>query len=424
MDNSESLGNTKLVATMSLALGVMSFDQGSVGYLLPFIKPDLGLTITEFGTIASTYWATFAIASYVIAILAAARGATKSYLIGALILFGVCACLSGFVRSTGSLLVARAAMGLCGGALLTLGQSILALGSQPNKVATNMGLVGALGGSLEGLIIAPVILVQIASIYSWRLGYFAIAIPAWLAAILVFHFVPEVSDRATVSPSAQIEIDSFLRSTVGILRNPAVLLCVPLCGLYVAYLGLGSAFLPIYLVEVRGLSPTHMSWMIVTLGLSSILFSIALPAISNRLGRKPVLLIASAASLLAPLAALFYNGSTIVLGLLFFFGWSMSGIGTFSMGIIPAETVPSEVLTRAVGLVIAIGILLGGLVGPLIAGWSADQWGMRAPLFVQATCAALSAVVALALRETAPDRVASPRGLQEAVASPARSSIE
>lgn len=404
MKISEPIGNGRLVATLALAMGVMSFDQGSVGYMLPFIKPDLGLSNVEVGVIASIYWVTFAIASYAVGILATRRSAVQHFLVGALALFGLCGCATAWVGGSGELLFARAAMGLLAGALLTLGQSVLGLVSRPDKLSTNMGLVTGFGGSLAGLVAAPVAFVQIASSFGWRTGYFAIALPAWLAAILVSRIGTGPDAGASAPSLSPSQGRSLLASIRVMMSHRNIPLCAVLCSLYVAYLGLGFTFIPIFLVSARGFSPAQMSWMIVVLGLSSILFSIALPAISNRVGRKPVLLVASAASLLTPLAACFYTGPTLILGLLFFLGWPMTGLGTFSMGIIPAESVRSDALTRALGLVIATGVLVGGLAGPAIAGWGADHWGPRAPLFVQAACAALSAAMALGLAETAPRR--------------------
>jgi predicted MFS family arabinose efflux permease len=416
MGKSNSSGNAKLVATIALAMGVMSFDQGSVGYLLPFIKPDLRLSDTEIGAIASTYWVTFAIASYAIGILASARGVAKRYLIAMLILFGLCAFLSGFVKDSGSLLFARAAMGTLAGALLTLGQSVLGLSSPPDKVGTNMGLVTGLGGSLSGLVVAPVVLVHIATAFGWRAGYFAITLPAWLAALLVFLNIPKFGGRDTKAIAVGNKAAGIVSGLREVVRHRNIVLCTLLCSLYVAYLGLGLTFLPIYFVSVRGFSPTQMSALIVVLGLSSILFAIALPVISNRFGRKPILAVACITSVLAPLAAYYFEGPAIILAALLFLGWSMSGTGTFSMGIIPSETVSGDVLSRALGSVIAFGVLLGGLAGPTIAGWSADRWGGGAPLLVQAACAAIAGLTAMALHETAPQVLARHRAGGQALA--------
>lgn len=45
------------------------------------------------------------------------------------------------------------------------------------------------------------------------------------------------------------------------------------------------------------------------------------------------------------------------------------------------------------------GVMVGGLLGPSVAGWSADQWGLKSTMYIQAGCAALAALVAIGLHE-------------------------
>ena len=119
------------------------------------------------------------------------------------------------------------------------------------------------------------------------------------------------------------------------------------------------------------------------------------------------MVVESGSGAFASVGASYFERSAQVLAIPFFPGLSTSGIGIFLMGIISAETVQGKAQFRALRMVIATGVLVGGLTGPLIAGWSADRWGIGASLLVQAACAALAAFAAMALRETAPRRVAA-----------------
>ena len=405
MAGSGEPSNATLVATLAFSMGVMSLDQGSVGYLLPFIQPELRLSNTEVGLIASIYWVAFAVASYVTGNIADSRNDAKSYLVGALLAFGVGAIFSFFVRDLQTLMVARAMMGVIAGVIFTLGQSLLGMLSPPNRLSTNMGLVTAVGGSLSILIIAPAVLVQTASTFGWRAGYLALVLPALIAAGLIRRNILSFGhNESGVIQKQGTGSRSLFREMVELFRHRNIVVCAVLSSLCVAYISLAFTFLPTYFVAARRVSLSQMSAWMAVLGLSSILFAASLPPISDRVGRKPVLIVAFGSSILAPLAARYFDGPPPVLAVLLFLGWSMSGTGSFPMGIIPAETVQGKTLTRAVGLVIAIGVLFGGLAGPLIAGWCADRWGIGAPLLVQAACAALATLVAMALQETAPRR--------------------
>jgi len=150
-----------------------------------------------------------------------------------------------------------------------------------------------------------------------------------------------------------------------------------------------------------------MSVLMSLLGLSAAFFSFVVPGLSDRLGRRPVVAGCSLLGLLVPLAALYWHGSLYVLGALIFIGWAASGVLPLFMGTIPSETIPARYVATSMGLTVGVGEVLGGVSGPALAGTAADHYGLTAPLFMQGGCAIVGALLALALKETAPRRVAA-----------------
>ena len=94
-----------------------------------------------------------------------------------------------------------------------------------------------------------------------------------------------------------------------------------------------------------------------------------------------------------------------VLGALIFIGWAASGVLPLFMGTIPSETIPARYVATSMGLTVGVGEVLGGVSGPALAGTAADNYGLTAPLFIQGGCAIAGALLALALKETAPRRL-------------------
>lgn len=170
----------------------------------------------------------------------------------------------------------------------------------------------------------------------------------------------------------------------------------------VAWMVLGWAFLPLLYVKVKGYLPTQMSWLMSVLGISAALFSFVVPGLSDRLGRRPVVIVFNLVGLVVPLAALYYDGSAYVLALLVFVGWSAGGTFPLFMGTIPSETIPARYVATALGLVMGTGEVPGGVCGPAIAGWAADHYGQGVPMLMQAGCALIGTLLALFLTETAP----------------------
>jgi len=397
-------GEAGMVAILGLAVGLMSFEQLSVSYLMPFIKPYLQLTNAQVGLLLSAYWVAFAVSSYVTGTLAESLGKRKSFLVIATMAIAVCSVLSGLAFSFGLLLVARSLMGVLEGPVVPLAQSILALESSVERRGINMGIVGGLCANLLGIFIAPLVLVQIAVIYGWRTGFFVGVLPGLICAALVARFIREPAADFVRQSSAGAKAQGR-KALIDVLRFRNVWLCAALCCCFVAYLSIGFAFLPLFYVNVRQFSSPQMSFLMGLLGMSSILYAVILPMASDRLGRKPVMVAASLLSLLCPLAALYYRGPMIMFALLLFIGWALSGTASLSTGTIPSETVPARSISTAIGLIVSLGVIVGGLVGPSVAGWSADYWGPQAPVFLQAGCAGAAALAAFGLRETAPRRI-------------------
>lgn len=392
-----------MVAIMGLALGVNAFEQFSLSYLMPFIQPALRLDNADVGLVTSFYWVAFAAGSSLIGTVAD-YGTVDKKTLAAIVLaaMALSSPLSGFAGSFAMLAGARALMGLWEGALLTAVQSIVAVQSSDARRGMNMGIVASLSPNILGFFVAPLALVQIAVHFSWRDGFFVVLVPGLVCAALVTAVIRNAPSISTPGDLASEMRQSLHRPIAEVLQYRNVWLSAALCCCFVAYISLGFTFLPLYFVNVRRFSSQQMSYLMGLLGLSAVVFAFLLPALSDRIGRKSVMIIAAASSLLCPLDVLYYQGPITVLAAGLFAGWALSGTGSFFMGTIPSETVPARIVSTAIGLIIASGVLIGGLLGPSFAGWSADRWGLQAPLLVQTGCAAAAVLIAAGLRETAP----------------------
>jgi MFS family permease len=190
------------------------------------------------------------------------------------------------------------------------------------------------------------------------------------------------------------------------LRYRNIWLCMLMSIVMVAWMVLGWAFLPLFYVRIRQLTTGQMSLLMSVLGLSAAFFSFIVPRLSDRFGRRPVIVAFNLIGLLVPLAALYFDGSLYVLAGLIFIGWAASGTFPLFMGTIPSETIPARYVATSLGLVMGLGEILGGVSGPWAAGWAADRYGLRAPIMIEAGCAILGTLLAVFLRETAPARLA------------------
>ena len=386
---------TRLMVILSVTFGIAFFDRNALNYLIPFVMDDLKLSNTQIGMLSSGLSICWAVSGFIMGAVADARGHKKLLLLAAIVIFSLCSFLSGMATSFLLLLMARMLMGVSEGPMLPISQALMAAETPDEKRGLYMGIMQNFGSNLLGSFAAPVIVVALASLYDWRVAFFLAGIPGLIAAIFIARYVREPAPHAPEQAAQPVSRWSLIG-----IRN--VYLCVLICVLMVAYTVIAWTFLPVFYVKYRGITPVTMSWLMGVLGISSTITSFVVPGLSDRVGRRPVIIIVSFIGLLTPLAALYYTGSVIVLGLLLFIGWSMIGNFPLIMATIPSEAIPARYIATAVGLTMGTGEVIGGFSGPIIAGWSADHYGLTAPLFIMAACAVGAGLLGLALKESAP----------------------
>jgi len=390
---------TRLIWVLGITFGFVFFDRNAVNFLMPFIASDLHFTNQQIGFVVSALSFTWAIGGFLGGLYADRSAHRKTLLLSTVIAFSLCSFLSGLAGSFLMLFLSRLLMGLAEGPILPVSQSLVAFESAAGRRGFNMGVMQNFGSNLLGSFAAPLALVAIARAYHWPAAFFVAGIPGLIMAMLIARYVKEPQVHAIGSFS---RTDRAGMGPLAMLRHRNIWLCILMAIFMVAWMVLGWAFLPLLYVKVKGYSPTQMSWLMSVLGLSAAFFSFVVPGLSDRLGRRPVVIVFNLVGLLVPLAALYYDGSAYVLAVLVFVGWSASGTFPLFMGTIPSETIPARYVATALGLVMGTGEVLGGVAGPSVAGWAADHYGQGVPMLMQAGCAVMGTLLALFLTETAP----------------------
>jgi len=169
------------------------------------------------------------------------------------------------------------------------------------------------------------------------------------------------------------------------------------------------AFMPLYLVNVRHYSADTEGWLMGTLGISATIGSFVVSGLSDRIGRRPIMILLPFLGVILPLGAMYYMGSVWVLAALFFFGWALTGIFPLFMATVPSESVSPALRASALGLCMGTGELIGGVFSPSLAGIAADHTSLRAPLWIMVGLAVVGGLLAFGLRETAPRVLARTR---------------
>ena len=392
---------TGMILLLSIAFGVVFFDRNATNYLGPYLVKDLGLTNTQLGEISSGFSAAWAIAGLLGGRLSDASGKRKPLLLVTFVIFSLCSFMTGMAGSLGVLLLSRILMGLSEGPILPVAQSLVALESSESRRGLNMGFMQNFGSNLLGSFVAPIVLVWLAEAYGWRNAFYLAGVPGLVLAALIWKYIREPVTHEMTAVAAK----AGRMSVAEMFQYRNLWLCVLMCICMVPWMILAWVFLPQYYANVRHIPAAQASYLMGVLGVSAATFSFIVPGLSDKLGRKPVMVVFSLIGVLVPLAVLYYPGSLVTLGALIFLGWSASGVMPLLMGTVPSETIPVKYIATTLGIVMGLGELIGGAVTPTLAGMAADTYGLGATLLIEAGLALMTGVLALFLIETAPVKV-------------------
>ena len=404
-----------LVVLLALNFGIVFFDRNALGFLGPNVVPDLKLNNTQWGLLGSGLSFTWAVAAFLIGMVSDKTGSRKGLLILATLCFSVCSFLSGLATSFLLLLGARLLMGVAEGGIMPISQTLIADEVSSKWRGLSMGFAQNFGSNLLGSFVAPLVLTGLAAAHGWRFAFYLAGIPGLVTALLMWLYIRKpAAAPAAVARSAEAAKGPKMTLWQA-FEERNVLICAVLGVLMVSYFVVCLNFMPRYLAEVRKFDGATTAFLMSALGLSATIGSFAISALSDRIGRRPVMVAMPFIGLILPLGAMYFGGGTWALAAIFFVGWGLVGIFPLFMATVPSESVDPQHVATVMGICMGSAEIIGGVLAPFIAGFFSDMSGLQAALWLMVIVTVISGFLALGLRETAP-RVLAKRGMAVAAA--------
>jgi MFS family permease len=385
-----------LVGLLSFNFGVVYFDRNTLNFLMPLIQPELHLSNKQVGLLGSVLGLSWALAGLGIGRLSDATGRRKLLLVVCALVFSAASVLQGWASGFAMLVATRVLMGFAEGGVMPISQALIAAEVDPARRGLAMGITQNFAANLLSNFLGPIVLVAIGEAFGWRRAFYLAGIPGVVAALLMLWLIREPAREERVQQAAATPVDR------GAWRHRNVLLCVALSVLLVSFVVVFAIFMPLYLVNVRHMSNSTMSWLMSMFGLTSMFFAFLVPGSSDVLGRRPVVIAMSLIGSLIPLGALFVDQPLWMVFVLFGLGAAISGVFPLAMATIPSETVPPRQLATVLGLTMGLGEIIGGVFAPSLAGWAADASGLQATLWILIGLSAVTCALAFFIQESAP----------------------
>ena len=390
-------GEVQGVLILSLGFGLVGIDRFLISTMYPTIARELHLGYGDIGTITGALAIAWGIAALIMGNLSDQIG-QRRVLVGSLIAFSLLIGGSGLATGLGGLVLVRLVMGFADGAFTPASIAATIQLSPPDRHGRNVGFQQTML-VLFGLGLSPLLVgALLRHGFDWRYIFLLFLVPGLIVAWLTRRIIPQRASEHTEPRNSFADWRRVLR-----YRNIRLLMAGMFC--WLTCLITTSAFLPSYLVNYLKLESGQMTTVMSGIGFGAMTGTILLSALSDRIGRKPVMVIASIGAL-ASLSALGSIGPTV--GVLFLCLFAVhffnNALITMTVGPIAAETVPPLLMATASGIVIAAGELLGGGLAPIIGGQVAERFGIEHILRLPMIMMSVGIVLCLALRETRPEQ--------------------
>lgn len=382
-----------VVAIMALIFGCIFFDRLALNFLIPYVAKDLQLNDTQIGILAGALSFAWAISSYTTTAFAEAKNAKRIVFLLGVLIFSICSFGSGIANGFIVLLLARLVMGMAEGPIIPLAQSFVEKESSPNRLGMNAGILQAVGSALCGSILAPVILVQIAENLGWRDAFFIAGTPGIvLGFIAYFTLKPNTTENDGKKEDRKMGISELWKYKN--VRKSMAIACA-IFGWWFATL----PFITKFFVNVQGMSNDEMGKTMGLLGVSGLLSAIIVPTLSDKFGRRKILLIFVLIGVFYPLAVQFLAGSQLHLPAMFL-SYFMMGTMPIAAAVLPLEAVPDHLKAKSLGFITAMGEIIGGVITPALAGLLSDLVHPAAFLWVSSSLAVLGFLFLLGFKES------------------------
>ncbi len=364
----------KAIALLSLGFGLVGLDRFIINPLFPLMSKELGLNYQDLGLISAVLALSWGLSSIMTGHLSDRIG-RKRVLIPAVITFSMLVATSGLATGLLSLLAIRALMGLAEGAYVPASIVATMEASKPSRIGLNVG-IQQMAAPLVGLGFGPVIAVALIKVLpNWHWVFGVVAIPGLVIAWAMSRFLRD--DTPTPAEVNESEAPEVQMSWRDVFKYRAVIVNTLGMFCWLSCLIILSAFMPNYLTDHLKLSLDQMGMVLSGLGLGSFIGMVLVPAISDKLGRKSVMIVA----LLIELGALWLlpniGAQPIALFWALFIATFMNaGVVAITVGPLTSGAVPQYLATTATGFVVGLGEVVGGAVAPALAGGLAQTFGI------------------------------------------------
>ncbi len=367
-----------VIILMSLGFGLVGLDRTIIYPLFPVLSQELGLNYQDIGNISAILALTWG-ASALVSGRLSDRFGEKAILIPATIAFSLLVLLTGFANTVIALLIVRALMGFAEGLFAPASIVITVRASRPDRIGLNTGLQ-QMAAPFFGFLVAPLLATFILTTANdWHLVFFVVSIPGLLLAMAMAKLLKGRHTQGRPSPVPnKPDAGSSPTDAAGVFRYRNAVFAIVGVTVWLSSLTALATLLPNLLTDHMKLNIPQMGIVLAGQGVGSVIGVILVPALSDRLGTKPMIVTCAVLEVIS-LAAFQYSpvNVPVLFGLLCLISGANAGVIATLLGPLINKSVPGSIANSATGMAMGIGEIIGGAGAPFLAGYIAHKHGIE-----------------------------------------------
>jgi ACS family hexuronate transporter-like MFS transporter len=393
-----------IAVLFALAWGLVILDRQAITFLFPVLMKTFNLNNAQTGLIVLVTGLGFVISSLFLTPLSDRSGLKKMWLVPVIILAGVFSGGTAFAGSLTALLIVRFLTGFADGPAYPLMTSVLTIQGDPKKFASYIGLIQFSIGVIA-MILGPTLTIQLALHLDWHYAFIFTSLPTVIVGIIIWFVLKEVKPAEAPAGDSKATEASPANNTmkwkdvpkIFAYRN-CVLSYISNVLAMVGFWGVVS-FGTTYWVNEGGLTLEQAGYMTSISGVVSLGWSIVIPMMLDRIGRKPstsILTIYIAVSMFIIYIDQGLLAQTAFILVIGCYGF----LSVLYVAIICQESVPPAIAATTTAIGMAIGELFGTTIAPRILGSLGDMYGLRTIFLVGSITTLIVFFISFGLTET------------------------
>ena len=377
------------VILVSLGHGATHWIAATFYLMLPFITQDLGLSYTEAGLLVTCFYVSSALANVPSGSVVDLTG--RRILIQAIALVGGSVGLF-LVGITTSYVALAAAVTLIGATNMLWHPAAISYLS--GHLPKNRGYalsIHALGANV-GDAVAPVVAGWLMLTMTWHATAEINALTGVIVAVLLL-VVLNGGDTAAKAQAKATDLRAYIANTLTVFRRREVWTLCLMAGVRSMMQGGLLVFLPLYLAHELKLNPFWMGMALMLLQVGGIIAAPIAGVLSDRIGRRPIVLAGMTSTTVLVAALTFISDATVFVAAISILGFCMYAMRPVIHSWLMDRTPPALAATMTSAMFGTQSILTA--LAPPIGGLIADHYGLAAVFYFLAACVLVANALAL-----------------------------